>query len=532
MIRYLIIFMLSTLLFLGSKYPENPFTPPVDRLMELSGTYGELRPRHFHSGIDIKSKNGQSGEAIFASANGFISRIRVSAVGYGNVVYIDHPNGYTTVYAHLDEFAPELKAFVDLYQARHHTFEIDIRPAEDLLAVCGGEMIGRMGNSGSSLGVHLHYEIRHTESETPIDPLNWPWNYKDDAAPYIQELYIYQLDPEHYCINKKKLKAWGPGAKRSVRSGPIRVSESTIALGLRTYDPFNRWMNRNGISTIEIALEGEGKFSMILDSIPFHYRDQFNLHIDYDTYCERKQFVHQLFRSPENNLPIYHPAGQKGTYQVRHNDSLDFVITVSDRSEKKSKLFLSIIGDSTLNTTTLPNPKSIEREEICLEKEEGWLAAISIEDYCSPITKEETLRFDLENIPENLYSKVYIAEISGPKKKDMGGQIENYQISTQMKQAGVFALEVDSIAPRFHLLAQRLRPGGKIIGRIQNELFSRYRHRDVQYDVSLNGAYVPHTYDKKYRKLSIQIPDDWNETDTIKLELRDRLNNRRVYSFN
>lgn len=524
--------MLSTLLCFGSKYPENPFTPPVDRLMELSGTYGELRPRHFHSGIDIKSKNGQAGEAILASANGYISRIRVSAVGYGNVVYIDHPNGYTTVYAHLDDFSPELKAFVTHYQARHHTFEIDIRPTEDLLPVCGGEVIGRMGNSGSSLGVHLHYEIRHTESETPLDPLNWPWNYKDDAAPYIQELYIYQLNPENYCIHKKRLRAWGPGAKRSVSSHPIRMPEGPVALGLRTYDPYNRWMNKNGISTIELSQQDENKFHLVLDSIPFHYRDQFHLHIDYDTYCERKQFVHQLFRSPENNLPIYQPPDQEGTFQVRHHDSLDFVITVSDQSGKNSKLFLSIVGDSSLNALPLTDPKGIEREEICIALEEGWQAAISVEDYCSPITKDQSLRFDLENIPKDLYSKVYIAEISGQKKKDMGGQIENHEIFIKMKQSGVFALAVDTIAPRFRLSAQRLRPGGKIIGRIQNEVFSKYRHLDVQYQVSLSGAYVPHKYDKKYKKLTIRIPENWNETDTIKLELKDRLNNRRVYSFN
>lgn len=153
------------------KYPVDYFHAPVSHTLLLSGTFGELRPNHFHAGIDIKSSKGVTGDPVFASADGYISRIKVDESGYGNVLYINHPNGYTTVYAHLDHFNDALESYIKTQQYAKKSFEVDLTPEQGVFSVLQGEQLGVMGNSGSSNGAHLHFEVRETNSQKPVNPL-------------------------------------------------------------------------------------------------------------------------------------------------------------------------------------------------------------------------------------------------------------------------------------------------------------------------------------------------------------------------
>src|SRR5690606_12992186 len=162
------------------RYPQDIFISPVNRDIRLSGTFGELRNNHFHAGLDIKSKDGSSGEAVVAVGDGYISRIKVEEFGYGNVLYVNHPNGYTTVYAHLDKFAPEIQAYAKQRQYKEETFEVDIPLEPNVFPVRTAQLIGYLGNTGSSGGPHLHYEIRHTRNQTPINPLHFGYQVTDN----------------------------------------------------------------------------------------------------------------------------------------------------------------------------------------------------------------------------------------------------------------------------------------------------------------------------------------------------------------
>ena len=160
----------------GSKYPISEFNSPVNREFKLSGTFGELRTNHFHAGLDIKSSNGIAGDPVYASYDGYISRIKVEEFGYGNVLYVDHPNGFTTVYAHLDRFAPEIEQFVKDAQYKTESFEVDLEPAKGKFPVTQKQQLGIMGNTGSSYGAHLHFVIRHTDIQVPINPFHFVFN--------------------------------------------------------------------------------------------------------------------------------------------------------------------------------------------------------------------------------------------------------------------------------------------------------------------------------------------------------------------
>ena len=164
-----------------SNYPQNYFSSPLDIDLILSGSFAELRNNHFHSGLDIKTQ-GREGLKIYASASGYVSRIKISRYGYGKALYIKHPNGYTSVYAHLQKFSPEIEAYVKKRQYQGETFELELFPKAGILKVLDRQLIAFSGNTGGSGGPHLHFEIRDNQ-ERPLNPLTFGFDIKDTTPP-------------------------------------------------------------------------------------------------------------------------------------------------------------------------------------------------------------------------------------------------------------------------------------------------------------------------------------------------------------
>ena len=181
-------------------FPQDYFTPPVKGKLRLSGTFGELRPNHFHAGIDIK---GYVGQSLYATADGYIKRIKVQKGGYGKVLYLQHPNGYTSVYAHMDKFSSNIEAYVKTLQYEYQKFEVDIRPGQQKFTFRQGDKLGTMGMTGRSFGPHLHFEIRDSKSDLAINPLLFNFQVKDDQSPRIHELRLYYLDESYKVLDSK-----------------------------------------------------------------------------------------------------------------------------------------------------------------------------------------------------------------------------------------------------------------------------------------------------------------------------------------
>ena len=142
-----------------SKYPKNYFRSPLDIPMSLSGNFGEIRPNHFHSGLDLRT-NSREGLNIYAVADGYVSRIKVSPYGYGKAIYITHPNGYVSVYGHLSAYSGAIAEYIKKAQYEKESFEVELFPAKDEIKVTKGQVIAFSGNTGGSGGPHLHFEIR------------------------------------------------------------------------------------------------------------------------------------------------------------------------------------------------------------------------------------------------------------------------------------------------------------------------------------------------------------------------------------
>ena len=186
-------------------YPQNYFRSPVDIPIFLSGNFGEIRASHFHSGIDIKTQ-GIVGKYIYAAAEGYVSRIKISPSGYGNALYITHPNGLLTVYGHLKSFNDTIAKYVLAQHYAKKKFAMNLFPSSDKFPVSKGQIIGYSGNSGFSGGPHLHFEIRDSKTENPLNPLLFNFEIKDDISPKLYDLYIYPQNSHSFVDNQNYSK--------------------------------------------------------------------------------------------------------------------------------------------------------------------------------------------------------------------------------------------------------------------------------------------------------------------------------------
>ena len=241
--RKFIVLILLILLYINTNGQNDiEFAKPVDFPITLSGSFAELRSNHFHAGIDIKTY-GQIGKKVFAIEDGFIARIKVAGGGYGHALYIQHPNGYTSVYAHLEGFNQEISAFVKEEQYIKQSFEVNLFPDREKFKVKKGQLIAFTGNTGGSNGPHLHFEIRKTKNQHPVNPLFFDFGVKDNTNPRINSIAIYPLDNQAL-VNGKNQKLILPAQKVDNERYTIEFSDSLrlagdIGFGIETFDYFD-----------------------------------------------------------------------------------------------------------------------------------------------------------------------------------------------------------------------------------------------------------------------------------------------------
>ena len=341
------------------KLPLEDFNSPLKLPLLLSGNFGELRNNHFHTGLDIKTQAKQ-GFRVYASAEGHVSRIRVSAGGYGNALYVDHPNGYTTVYAHLLSFNDEITDYVREQQELNEKFGLDIDLAPGTLELDSGEVLGLSGNSGSSSGPHLHYEVRETVSERAVNPLLHGIKVIDNVAPTFNSLKVYAADINSIAVvemtngSEPRVASYGNPIfvpiKKSGRNFSLAgVSEfrvtGRIGFAAEVKDYHDGSRSRLGVYDLKLKVDGETTYRHIMDS--FHFDDLrfINAHVDYEEWLGRKKWLHRAHLLPGNNIDIYDQVASNGYLQVEADTRHELSFEASDIEGNTSKLQWSVIGE-------------------------------------------------------------------------------------------------------------------------------------------------------------------------------------------
>ena len=263
-------------------------SPPLDIPLVLSGTFAELRGNHFHGGIDIKTQ-GRSGLRINAVADGYVSRIAVSPYGYGNTLYLRHPEGYTTVYGHLNAFYPELEQWVEDQLRDRSKNDGNLYPSPEQFKVTRGQLVAFSGNTGGSFGPHLHFEIRDTKTEEPLNPLEFGIEVKDTRKPDVRGL---------------KWTAKDFGDMGTFKAGDTIEFSRGLGIDLFTTDKQDLANNNNGVYSIEAFIEGQPFFTANYRRINFSTSRFINAHINYDLYCSQGVRYTRLYELENNPLKV------------------------------------------------------------------------------------------------------------------------------------------------------------------------------------------------------------------------------------
>ena len=344
-------------------YPKGYFLFPINPNQQnyLAGGMGDLRADHFHAGIDIKTQ-GREGLPVYATGDGYVSEVRVQTSGYGNVIFITHPNGFVSVYGHLKEFAEPLASFVKKKRLESQTFEIKLSLTPTEFEVARGQIIGLSGNTGGSGGPHLHFEIRDTRNNI-LNPLNFGFSeIKDDLPPIFQQLIIKTLTIDSRVNGEFGKKLFYP-IKQTDGSYSLNTNitaNGEIGLELLAVDKMNGTNNSNGLTCIEMFVDGEESFYSHLENFPNAVSHDINVHNDYALERTQGQRFQKLFQDDGNTeLPIYKPSISRGKLRITDDKTHQITIKIWDAYENGSVLNFTIKGEKnmpsiTVNPNTLP----------------------------------------------------------------------------------------------------------------------------------------------------------------------------------
>jgi len=307
------------------------FIFPLDvRPPYLSANFGELRSNHIHSGIDFKTEQVE-GKIVRAIDTGYIARVQLSPSGYGHVLYVAHPNGFTSVYAHLKAFEPRVDSLVRAYQYEKKKHSVDISFNPDQLPVAQGDQIGLSGNSGSSGGPHLHFEIRKTENQHALNPMLF-YDFSDYSRPKILRVGVYPMDSNSF-VNHKQQKVFYE--TRSIGNGvfvidaPITLS-GNIGFSVQGYDYMPGMSNLYGFYATSLICNNQTIYSRHIDEVDFATTSDINSLIDYEEHLASKRNYEKLFVEQNNDLKIYAKLTNRGIYQTTDDDSAQCEIRVAD----------------------------------------------------------------------------------------------------------------------------------------------------------------------------------------------------------
>jgi murein DD-endopeptidase MepM/ murein hydrolase activator NlpD len=503
---------------------------PIDLPVSLSGSYGELRAAHFHAGVDLRV-GGVSGAPLYAAEDGYISRVSVSPGGYGNAIYIDHPDGKTTLYGHMHEFAPKIAKWVREQQYIKESFSINIYPEPELFPIKRGEVIGKAGNSGSSGGPHLHFEVRESKTQLPLNPIKEAAiKVMDNIPPQIQKVNIYSISGLASLPQREILYS----LSESVQN--VLSVTDTFYVAVLGVDKQNNTVARLAVAKYCYSLDGEKIFSFVPDNIPFDQGRYINSVVEYTEKQENGQSMIKSWVEPGGGIKSNIDAINDGLFILNDDQIHTLKIELSDEhgnvSQRSFKIKRGasykpgILSDTILvkSGVVMPwfLPNRFERDDIRVTIPPGSLYSSiffqadsstyngfkvwRVHTNKTPLHNSGRVSFKV-NIPDSLREKAIIAIVNDKGGlNSIGGRYSNGWIDASMGSFGFFTVTLDTLMPR---VVPSFKEGANLAGRS----YVRFTVTDdlsgvSEYRVTVDGKWILAAYDPKNRRVEVELRGD------------------------
>jgi hypothetical protein len=547
--------LISVHFIYSQDFDKNFFKSPVDFPILLAGNFGEIRPNHFHTGIDVKVP--KSGIKLYAAADGYVSRIRKNAGGYGNVLYITHPNGLMTVYGHMQKFNDTLENYSSNIQYKNNQFEFCDYPDSSLFPVKKGELIGYAGNSGRSFGPHLHFEIREAEKDIPINPLIFNLGIQDQSSPEIYNLIAYPLSGSSEIKDKKnKVKFKVSKVRNSYSINDIINYTGKIGFSIQTNDLMDKVPNMQGVYSLKMYLDQKLIYALKMDKMSFYNTRYVNSFIDYEERQSTGLKFIKLFTEPGNKLDIYYETVNDGIIEAQDNDIHTIKILANDNFNNSSVLTFKIKGIPIVENPVdesnmlkfdednyiienefraiIPKGslyKNIQSSYIQIPQKTGYLSNIhQLNSELVPLHFEIEIAIKPNEIPSNLIPKALIVNI---KEDNKCIPLESFMMNEFMiaksMNFGIFAVVVDTIPPDIFRVEDKEKKNDTSLKEI-----SYFITDDLSgissYNAEIDGNPVIFEYDLKNNKISYYFDNHiiYNKLHTLTLSVFDKKNNNTV----
>lgn len=530
--KFIFILLLTLTLGLNAQdsYPQDAFRSPLDIPLVLAGTFGELRSNHFHSGIDIKTQQRQ-GLPIYAIGDGTVTRIKISLWGYGKALYVAHPNGYTSVYGHLQKFSPEIEAYIKKIQYEKKSYEIEVFPEYGEIKVKKDSIIAYSGNSGGSSGPHLHFEIRSSISEKPTNPLLYGLEVLDATNPTLVGLYGYPLS-KNAQLNQSTVKSQINFTRQ--KDGTFLADKvtalGTIGFGFIGFDRQDLAANKNGVYSVRQVVNGKVYTDYDFETFSFTETRYINTLIDYDHLGKYRQRIQKTFKAPGNRLSIYNKLINDGKVVVKEGLSYKVELLIHDLEGNLTKVVIPVEGkrqtvkmnkekskSDNYVVANRPNnydlglakvyfPANTFYENFHIELEKGR-DTVTIHNNRVPAHRNFTITFDASEYNEAQQKQLFIARLDKKLKPNYASTYKRGNtFTTRTRNLGTYTLARDTMPPKIRTKNFK-----------HKQWLTNYRYLSLMisddlsgvntYSATLNGEWILMEYEPKTKTLTYNFDD-------------------------
>lgn len=325
----------------AQNYPKGYFRSPLNIPMALVANFGEIRTNHWHMGLDIRTQQREN-LPVYAAADGYIARIKVEPGGFGQVIYIAHPNGYTTLYAHLNQFFPALQQYIKEQQYKQETWAIELEFSPEQFPVNKGDFIALSGSTGGSAGPHVHFEIRDTKTDKVLNPLLFGFPVPDAVPPTVKRIALYDRNKSTYLQSPQIFGVAG------IRGRTIKVGSDKLSFAIGATDRFSGSTNPNGIYAATVSVDGKPVSSFALNAIGYDETRYINAQIDYPLAARGGGHLQHLTPLTGATEVAYDTFDGDGIIRLMDDAPHDIVIEVRDANFNVMRIPFIIQHDAAL----------------------------------------------------------------------------------------------------------------------------------------------------------------------------------------